>query len=770
VGDSPAILNALLDALLRDRASGRVRSVAEYQALFPGHDDLIRAEIERLTSGEPTIDDDGRLDRPGARIGRYVLESEIGRGGQGSVWVARDERLDRRVAIKLLLARSGDIRSVRERFRREALVASRLDHSGICAVHEAGEVDGIPFVAMALIEGETLSRHIASLAAGGVGAAPDRDEVDRRVRLIEQAARALHAAHEAGVVHRDVKPGNLMVARGDRIVVLDFGLARDLESEGPTLTQSGDVFGTPSYMSPEQLASKRIVIDRRTDVWSLGITLHELLAGGRPFDAPTREGLFRAILEQTPPPLRTLVPAAPGDLEIVLSTALQKDRDHRYLTAQAFADDLAAAIESRPIAARKPSSWVRLARYVVREPLNAALRATLLLAMLGVAGLGGYLAATSKEIEQGRLELRRQEVDQVMLDVFGGYQRPVSAKALVAQLAADPTLDRIRFAVVYAYLERRELETALSHCEGAREPDAAAALDRLRVAALRELGRNDEAAAIEQALGEPKGSLEHFAIGLLSTSAFNEDQDAPGKLVRHFTLAALLAPRPDQLLHTRRTLALLNSGDHDGARDGARMLQHLWPDSALVWLTVGTIHGTLRDAKEARVAFERATELEPTLGQAWLSLAISDLIAGENEKADRAFARAMDTDLAGRVAGSFGSIWGRSLIMAGRVEASVEPLRGAIAENPNLTLERATLVNALLQLDRGAEAIEPLRAILERDPKDTEASRNLIHVLRAAGETEEAIAECERRLAIAPDDADAAQALAELKAGGSDDR
>ena len=203
-------------------------------------------------------------------------------------------------------------------------------------------MDGeVPFIAMKLIEGETLAKRISTARDGGnstcvmfsetgeappipaerrATATPGRAEVMRVVQVFEQAARAVHAAHEAGVIHRDLKPGNMMVTPDGQPVILDFGLAEELDSENPTLTISGDLLGTLHYMSPEQIAAKRIRLDRRTDVWSLGAALYEALTLKKPFESPTRDGLLQAIMTKEPVDPRQINRAIPTDLRTVIET------------------------------------------------------------------------------------------------------------------------------------------------------------------------------------------------------------------------------------------------------------------------------------------------------------------------------------------------------------------------------------------------------------------------------------------------------------------
>ena len=366
----------------------------------------------------------------GRKLGGYTLLKELGHGGQGYVYLAEDERLHRRVALKILPLAMSFSEAARLRFEREAEVASKLDHPGICTVYETGEEDGIPFIAMQLIEGEALDRKIKSSRAAaaedrtvshirfessdvagsdGATSSPSRPtprsraEIMEVVRFIENVARAMHAAHETGLIHRDIKPGNIMAAADGRAVILDFGLARDETAHLATLTQSGDLMGTPAYMAPEQVAANRIKLDRRADVYSLGVTLYECLTLQRPFERPTRESLYNAILTQAPPDLRQLNPAIPKSLRVVIETALRKDREKRYQTALDFAEDLRNVAENRPINSRAPRIDERLILWLHRHPSERRiiLASGLLCALLSV-GVLTFLATVAKNFREHR--------------------------------------------------------------------------------------------------------------------------------------------------------------------------------------------------------------------------------------------------------------------------------------------------------------------------------------------------------------------------------
>ena len=376
------------------------------------------------------------------KIGPYAVVRELGRGGQGLVYLAEDTRLGRRVALKVLTSWGAATEQVVERFRREAAIASRLEHPGICTVYETGTAQGVPYMAMRLVEGESLSNRIASATADGVSEAlsfidleddeefedteadaPTSDtaaqttqaEILRIAKLMEAAARALHSAHEAGVIHRDIKPGNIMITPEGDPVLLDFGLARESDGDQPALTQTGDIFGTPAYMAPEQLLAQRMQVDRRADVWALGVTLFECLCLKRPFEAPTRDGLYQQILHKDPPDLRKLNKSIPKDLAVIVQTATEKDRDRRYQTALDLAEDLRRFRSFEPIQAKPVSQLTKLVRWTQRNPAVATLTAALFLAMatglIWIWSQNTALQAKTAEAEANAAEARKNLTD-----------------------------------------------------------------------------------------------------------------------------------------------------------------------------------------------------------------------------------------------------------------------------------------------------------------------------------------------------------------------
>ena len=275
----------------------------------------------------------------GHRLGRYEVLSLIGAGGMGEVYLAHDTKLERKVAIKVLLGSATTSDDRLRRFAQEARAASALNHPNIVTVHDVDVEDGTRYITTEFVDGETLRARLRR------GRLPLIDAV----RIASQVADALAAAHREGIVHRDIKPENVLLRPDGYVKVVDFGLAKLSEPAGDSDetqaatrvahdTDAGVVLGTVAYMSPEQARGLRV--DQRTDVWSLGVVLYEMVTGRRPFEGPTSSDIIAMILHKEPPKVAPLVPEATGDLELVLETALAKDVDERYQTARDFLNTL----------------------------------------------------------------------------------------------------------------------------------------------------------------------------------------------------------------------------------------------------------------------------------------------------------------------------------------------------------------------------------------------------------------------------------------------
>jgi eukaryotic-like serine/threonine-protein kinase len=347
------------------------------------------SELADMAQGEMTITRDPFHVR---YFGDYELQGEIARGGMGVVYRARQVSLDRMVALKMILPNMLDETGIK-RFRQEAESAGNLDHPNIVPVYEVGKHEDQHFLSMKLIDGCSLKDALPGL----------RKDLRAAARLIVTVARAVHYAHQRGVLHRDLKPQNVLVDREGQPHVTDFGLAKRVDA-GRDVTQDGAWAGTPEYMPPEQAGGEFKALTTAADIYSLGAILYTLLTGEPPFRAPYPAILHRIIMDDPARP-RTLNPQVDLDLETICLKCLEKEAGRRYATAGELADDLDHWLADEPITARPVSSWERAQKWIRRKPAIAALSAAVLL--IGFVGLAGVfwqwsVAVANAEIAQAK--------------------------------------------------------------------------------------------------------------------------------------------------------------------------------------------------------------------------------------------------------------------------------------------------------------------------------------------------------------------------------
>ncbi|MFT7670400.1 MAG: serine/threonine protein kinase/formylglycine-generating enzyme required for sulfatase activity [Planctomycetota bacterium] len=338
--------------------------------------------------------------RVGDTIGDFKLVSRIASGGQGEVWEAEQRSLSRRVALKLVLPDRINEKTL-ALFAREARAGGRLAHPGIVSVHGYGEDDGKHWIAQELVEGAwTLRDFIDEIR--------NEEELPenyyRAVAIfVAELADALQAAHDAGVIHRDVKPQNVLVTPQDHPKLTDFGLARITDETAVSMT--GDFAGTWLYMSPEQVTAKRIEVDHRTDIFSLGIVMYEMLALVRPFDGDTTHQIAENIVYREPPDLRKIKSRVPRDLAVICAKALEKIREGRYQSMAEMAADLRRHLANEPIHAQPPTMMDRAVKWVRRNPTKSFVSVVVGVAFVVISGLGMKLAKSNTSLETEKANL-----------------------------------------------------------------------------------------------------------------------------------------------------------------------------------------------------------------------------------------------------------------------------------------------------------------------------------------------------------------------------
>jgi serine/threonine protein kinase len=354
-------------ALLDRRCEGDPELRAEVVRLLDHHDTSTHGTLRAggvrggIRAGAVGVGAGGGVLHPSDRIGSYRVLEVLGEGGMGVVYLAEQERPRRTVALKVIKPGLASA-ALRRRFEQEAHVLGRLEHAGIARIFEAGMADGgwgaQPFFAMELVRGRPLTLYARE---GGLG-------IRRRLELMAQVCDAVHHAHGKGVVHRDLKPGNILVNEAGEAKVLDFGVARAVDGEASLTTfqtDAGQLLGTIPYMSPEQAAGQSALVDTRSDVYSLGVVLFELLAERLPYDVDRKMAheAVRMIREEEPARMSAISRTFRGDIETIVGKALQKERARRYQSAQELADDIRRHLANEPIRARPLTTRYQIAKF-----------------------------------------------------------------------------------------------------------------------------------------------------------------------------------------------------------------------------------------------------------------------------------------------------------------------------------------------------------------------------------------------------------------------
>ena len=373
-------------------ALGNLPDAAVAGGVDPGRSDTPSAVDE---NGAPNNKKSARAAELLGELGDYELLEEVGRGGQGVVFRARQKSLNRIVALKIISLGQWASKVHLKRFRLEAEAAARLEHPGIVPIHEVGERDGSCYFSMKFVEGGQLDAVARSATADSSCGEREPMPIRRAVELIVKVARTVHYAHEHGILHRDIKPGNILLDAKGEPHLTDFGLARLVESES-SVTHTLDVLGTPSYMAPEQAVGNNAAVSSVTDVYGLGAVLYQLLTGQPPFAGGTTYETIKLLLDTEPRQPRLLNPKIDRDLSTICLKCLEKDPNRRYSSALALAEDLERWVKHEPIQARHTGVLTRGRKWVRRNPTSALLVACVV--ALGAAT--GWIVWKSELIRQ----------------------------------------------------------------------------------------------------------------------------------------------------------------------------------------------------------------------------------------------------------------------------------------------------------------------------------------------------------------------------------
>lgn len=661
----------------------------------------------------------------GNRVGHYQLLGQIGAGGMGRVFKAFDTSLERTVALKFLNPDPGGSQAERERLLREARAASVLDHRNIAAIHAVEQTeDGQLFIVMAYCEGETLG---ALLRRGPL-------QPVRAIALACQVARGLEHAHAHGIIHRDIKPSNVILAPDGVARIVDFGLARRFT---PLETQSGMVGGTLSYMPPEQVAGAPA--DARSDIWSLGVMLYEMISGRLPFAQPSAGSTVLAILHAAPAPLESV----PEGLELVIYRALAKTPGARYQSCAELLRDLEALApnDSQPTAVLEPRDLHRRVRQAARAlaprdsrrlalSAAAALLATLLIGFLGLAASGWRSGWFSRsEGPPAKAQSAAYETYLAGINYLQRYDRPENLNKAIAELEMTVRSDP-GFALAYAALgeaywdkyrleqDPRWIEQAAAYCKRAAE-------------------LNDRLPSVYITLGRiHNGSGEHEL-------ALQELQRA----------LELDASNPDALLALADVYASV--GRNREAEEQYKKAVVLRPDSWEGYQRLGFFYFRQRRFPEAVDQFRRVVELAPDSATGRANLAIMLRNSGQEAEAEAELKKSISLLPTYTAYANLGTLY----YTQKRYAESVAMTEKALQLNDKNYLVWANLAvgyDWLGQFDKVKEANQRTLALLlqaaNRSPRDASIQAELGLVSAKLGQAEKARRSAEAAIALSPDD------------------
>jgi serine/threonine-protein kinase len=700
----------------------------------------------------------------GSRLRQYVVASKLGEGGMGVVWRARDTMLERDVALKLLPADATRDEARRERFVREARAASGLNHPNIITVYEINSDNGIDFIAMELVEGETLSTRLAR------GPLP----IDEALSIARQAADAVARAHRAGIVHRDLKPGNVMINRDGLVKVLDFGLAKTAESHAVgdpsdevtrlALTRAGTALGTMGYMSPEQALGE--AADARSDVFSFGVMLYEMLAGALPFRGHTSTELLRALHFAEPEPLEQVRSDVPPWVIPIVAKALAKDPKGRFPAMDAVAEALRGSV-GVPATEKPPAASVAS---VAADPREGVRRHTLRPSWSAVAIVSTLVFSAWALVPWGRIATRTSNGQAAS----GSASRTALTREAAALLARDDRDGNIDRAI--ALLEQAvtaDNRSAAVHAQLAdayrrkhRNAPDAQWLKLARESALRAVELNGDLASARTALGwvsladgkrdeslrefgraaelDPINAVPHLGLAMTYAAA-SDSRNAQAAYAR----AIELAPDDWRLHHEQADYAYRQARYADAAA-GWETVRRLTPDNVLALRNLSAAYFYLGRHDEAASTLQRALEVQETPAT-YTNLGTIRFFQGKYTDAVAAFEKAVELGATRHVNWANlgdGYRWapGRRAEAPAAYRRASELIAEQIAQRPDDADLRTRQAMYLVKMGEVPAALREVQHVVDRAPLSAQQLYRLVIVYELAADRPRALAMLELAL------------------------
>ncbi len=694
------------------------------------------------------------LDMIGARLGHYLILERIGSGGMGVVYRARDEHLERDVAIKVLPASTLAVEDARRQFRKEALALSKLNHPNIETVHDFDSRDGVDFLVLELLRGESLDERI------GKGPMPEREAC----RLGEQLSAGLGAAHAAGVLHRDIKPGNLHVDAAGRLKILDFGLAKSTRTATAgateTLTDSAQIAGTLPYMAPEQLEGGKL--DQRTDIYSAGAVLYEMICGRRPFAQETQAALVSAILALPAASPRELVPGISAELERIVLKCLEKDPADRYQSAVELAVDLrhvALPGASHPAQERATQRRHRRRKRYRFVPVAIGVGVFLVLAAMVGLDVGGVRSRFARAGGTAPLALAVLPLVNLTQDASQEYFADGMTDELITKLAGVAALRVISRSSVMQY-------------KGKNVP-------------LRDIGKTLGVGMIVEGAVLRAGDVVRITAKLVEVASgrnvwgesFERNLSNVLALQSEVALAIVEKVRVHMTPHEHARLAVKRTVDpaaHEAYLEGRFYLNQYSSEASRKALALfqsaieidpgfAQAHAGLADAYVAlafcclptaeamprsRAAASMALTLDPELAAALATLAyVRGAYDWEWEAAERDFSRAIALNPSEVTAHQN---YGGLLTVLGRFDEAIDEFARARAIDPMSSTVATMSLWPLFEGRRFEQAIASARSLVEADPRVSYAHMILGQALFLDGEREAGIAALQKAIELDP--------------------